>query len=597
MYKLFLCLRYLRSRVIAYFAVLGVALCVAMVLIVISVMNGFLNKIESAAKGLFGHVTISASGLGGLNRYDKLAEELKQKVPEIQAVTPFISTYGLLRVPGFDYRKDVQVVGIQLSDSGRQGGATDCYGEVSAFAGGLFVQRGRWPSFDPPMSDVLDRLADDSQFRKELAAEHEGDSELQVSAHTALVFHSEALRAIRDREYVEKKLEDLQQLKHRLDEAIAGQRGAEKPADLRAGLERELTELGTTNRGYEEFHELHEELWRQTWLDGKSDLGTLSDFLTRAVNTLELKLFEAPDRRAIIGVGIHGLVYRTQQGQTIRKIVPGNKIVLTVVPLGRKKVGSAGITPVTANFTVIDDCRTDVWTVDSTHVYLPFETLQVLNEMDSPPRCSQLLVKVKDPYAEGDKLRAVCGEIRGVIQDFRMRHPDMTDSGDVPNVEPWMERLADVIGPLEKNRTLSVTMFGIISLVSVLLIFVIFYMIVVQKTRDIGVLKAIGASSSGVAGIFLAYGAAIGLVGSIIGTVGGYYFVRYINEIQDAIDRWWGWRVWDKKSFLFEKIPNEVNSEAAVAIIIGAVIAGLMGAIIPAVRAARMQPVEALRYE
>ncbi len=46
MYKLVLCLRYLRRRVIAYFAVLGVALCVAMLLIVISVMTGFVHKIE-----------------------------------------------------------------------------------------------------------------------------------------------------------------------------------------------------------------------------------------------------------------------------------------------------------------------------------------------------------------------------------------------------------------------------------------------------------------------------------------------------------------------------------------------------------------------
>ena len=59
MYKLFLCLRYLRSRIIAYFAVLGVALCVAMMLIVVSVMNGFLDRVEKAAKGLFGDIVIS----------------------------------------------------------------------------------------------------------------------------------------------------------------------------------------------------------------------------------------------------------------------------------------------------------------------------------------------------------------------------------------------------------------------------------------------------------------------------------------------------------------------------------------------------------
>ena len=66
MYKLFLCLRYLRSRAVAYIAVLGVALCVAMMVIVNSVMTGFVNKIESAAKGLFGDIVMDSAGQHGL---------------------------------------------------------------------------------------------------------------------------------------------------------------------------------------------------------------------------------------------------------------------------------------------------------------------------------------------------------------------------------------------------------------------------------------------------------------------------------------------------------------------------------------------------
>jgi lipoprotein-releasing system permease protein len=165
------------------------------------------------------------------------------------------------------------------------------------------------------------------------------------------------------------------------------------------------------------------------------------------------------------------------------------------------------------------------------------------------------------------------------------------------SVETWRQRQAKVIAPIQQQRTLVVIMFGIISMVSVVLIFVIFYTIVVQKTRDIGVMKAVGASDGGVALIFLTYGAAIGLVGSILGCIGGYYFVRYINPIQDALDTWFGFRVWSREWFLFEEIPNQVAPTTALAIAIGAIAAGLAGAIIPAVRAARMQPVEALRYE
>ena len=68
-------------------------------------------------------------------------------------------------------------------------------------------------------------------------------------------------------------------------------------------------------------------------------------------------------------------------------------------------------------------------------------------------------------------------------------------------------------------------------------ILAIFYMIVVEKTRDIGILKSLGASGRGVMGIFLAYGLSLGLVGSGVGLILGLSFVHYINPIADGL----GW--------------------------------------------------------
>ncbi|MDP7636390.1 MAG: FtsX-like permease family protein, partial [Phycisphaerae bacterium] len=161
----------------------------------------------------------------------------------------------------------------------------------------------------------------------------------------------------------------------------------------------------------------------------------------------------------------------------------------------------------------------------------------------------------------------------------------------------WRQRQEKVVGPIEAQRTLMVIILGIISLVALVLIFVIFYMIVMRKTRDIGVLKSIGASSSGVAGIFLAYGAAVGLAGSALGAAGGYVFVRNINPIADWLDTVFGFQPWDREFFMFDKIPNEVQLMTVVTIVIGAIVAGVVGSLIPAIWAARMQPVEALRYE
>ncbi len=63
-----------------------------------------------------------------------------------------------------------------------------------------------------------------------------------------------------------------------------------------------------------------------------------------------------------------------------------------------------------------------------------------------------------------------------------------------------------------------------------------FFMIVVEKTRDIGILKSLGASSSGILGIFLSYGLSLGVVGSGVGMLIGLLFVRYINTIRSAVE-------------------------------------------------------------
>ena len=560
MYKLFLCLRYLRSRIIAYFAVLAVALCVAMMLIVISVMNGFLDKIENAAKGLFGDITISAS-LSGLGYYDEFMAELAEKVPQVEAATPFIVTFGILRVPGQDYRQTLQVAGIRLPERAA----------VTDFEQGLYFQAGSdRPSFDPPIDELSKALRRHNAELKAIyqresggePAKASGDNQhLLTRLDTAWMLQIEAEETLKQAQPYQKQLSEAQAS---LDRVEAKARGGYSPEAEQAAAQ----------------------------LEG----------------LVEKAGFQGPAERAILGLGIPGLIIRTDRGETVRYIVAGHQVVLSIVPLGRK-ISATDIPVNTVRLTVVDDCRTDVSSIDSSIAYVPFETLQRLNNMGAeyeaddpavvvrPARCSQIHTKVRGEFGRGQALQDVCHRVQDAWHGFHQRNPKAVEPGVDVAIETWRERQAQVIGPIEQQRTLVVIMFGIISLVSVVLIFVIFYTIVVQKTRDIGVLKAVGASNAGVAQVFLAWGASVGLVGSILGCIGGYYFVRYINPIQDALDAWFGFRVWSREWFLFEKIPNTVQPLTALAIAAGAIIAGLIGATIPAIRAARMQPVEALRYE
>ena len=561
MYKLTLCLKYLVKRALAYFAMVAVALCVFLMLVCVSVLTGFVDKIEVAAKGLFGDVVISSASLSGLGEYDALIAAIKKDVPEVKDASPFILTFGILQLPGNDFRRTVQLAGIRLPERTR----------VSDFEKGLFVQAGvQNPTFDPPEPLVLRRLDEDNKrtfkILKRVAEPPPGG---QLTP---------------DRQALAERLFNATGFQ---DQAIENIRNAKVTARRAAELQKQIDAADAAGE------------------DSKRDL------LERQKVAVERTMILPPDRRAILGLGIAGLSFRTPKGEIIRVIGPGQQIMLSMIPLGRQ-FSYADITPVTRNFTVIDDCSTDVSSIDSEIVYIPFDTLQELCNMGAqraagdagvivePARCSQIHVKLKEApgLSRADSLRRVSDvarQIDSVWAVFQKTHPDAARSSVA--VETWRQRQSQLISSLENQRTLMVIILGIISSVAILLIFVILYVIVVQKTRDIGVLKAVGASNMGVAGIFLIYGAAIGMIGSIAGTIAGCAFVWNINPIADWIADVTGFSPWNRETFMFEKIPDQVDFATAVWIVCGAIIAGIFGALLPGVIAAMRQPVEALRYE
>ena len=128
-------------------------------------------------------------------------------------------------------------------------------------------------------------------------------------------------------------------------------------------------------------------------------------------------------------------------------------------------------------------------------------------------------------------------------------------------------------------------------------ILAIFFMIVVEKTRDMGILKSLGASSRGILGIFLGYGLSLGVVGAGVGLTIGLLFVRYINQIRDLLEHITGQPVFDPSIYYFYQIPTIIDPFTVFWIMVGALSIAVLASILPALRAARLHPVEALRYE
>jgi lipoprotein-releasing system permease protein len=239
-------------------------------------------------------------------------------------------------------------------------------------------------------------------------------------------------------------------------------------------------------------------------------------------------------------------------------------------------------------------------------VYVPFDILQQDLQMTEkksedgsitwPARTSEIDIRVK-PGTDLNEARTKIARICERVTDEQMAGGKFAPVNSSFNVQTWEQRNSLFLGAVEHEEVLMLFLFGMISVVAVFLIFCIFYMIVVEKTRDIGIVKSVGATSGGVAGIFLGYGLAIGLVGSGLGLLFGWIIIHYINQIHAWMGRALHIVIWDPKVYLFDTIPNTMNPKEVAVICSVAVLAAVLGALLPAIRAASLHPVESLRWE
>ncbi len=248
----------------------------------------------------------------------------------------------------------------------------------------------------------------------------------------------------------------------------------------------------------------------------------------------------------------------------------------------------------TRTFYYSDHSRSGLATIDSSAVFLPFDESQKLCGMDRPiKRTSFLYIK----FQEGTGLSEGCGKVRSMWSKY-VSAGSGRPAGyllETVAVQSWKQNRRSFIAAMEKEQTIMTMMFILVGITTVFIVFVVFYMIVSHKSKDIGIFKSVGASGGDILQIYSIFAFFVGFLGSVFGSLFGWLFLRYINDIEAWLYGRFGFQLWDRSIYAIGEIPNRLESGLLLVIMASAIFACLLGAYLPSRKGSKLRPVQTLQ--
>lgn len=208
------------------------------------------------------------------------------------------------------------------------------------------------------------------------------------------------------------------------------------------------------------------------------------------------------------------------------------------------------------------------------------ESAQELYGLDEDDSVHGLLVMLNNPY----RAAAVRAELEKVLgDDFR--------------ISIWTEENSAILSALAVEKNMMFYLLFFIMIVAALCIMSALITFVVQKTREIGMLKAVGATNAQVAALFLGQSAVVGIIGVVTGFGLGMLALSYRNEFLEFMRRATSFELFPAEIYGFNQLPALIVPGDIVVICGSALLICLLAGLLPAWNASRLQPVEALRHE
>jgi len=311
------------------------------------------------------------------------------------------------------------------------------------------------------------------------------------------------------------------------------------------------------------------------------------------------KAFESYDPNfAGCVIGIDLVLSRDAKGRYSYDYDPtGLGLVVSCFPLtarGALAKVSTGLVN-TKTFSYSDTSHSGLARVDSSMIYLPYDQAQMLCGMGDPVRrISAIHIKFKPEV----KLDSGCARVASLWRSFVKAKAGESHAGllEKVTVQSWKDYRRAFISAMEKEQIMMTVMFTLVGITTVFIVFVVSYMIISHKSKDIGILKSIGVSNTNVVQLFLGFSFLVGFLGSVIGVLGGWRFLVHINGIEEWLYDNFGFQpLWDRTIYAIDDIPNTIDFRVLCVIILSAIAACMVGGLLPCRKAAKQKPVETLQ--